>query len=182
MTDARSRGFTLIEVLVALAIIAFCLVAVFGQMSQSATAAIRLRDKTLAQWVALNQITEARLTNQYPGPGSTKSDDVEMAGQRWHYEVNFSKAGDVEYMRRADVTVSLASEPNRPLALAVGFIEQPKPNPLPTTKWEDPAASGSGVNPNPNPNPNPSPNPNPNPPTPPPTPTPPPPGDTSGDQ
>ena len=185
--SARARGFTLIEVLVALAIIAFGLIAVFGQVSQTATAALRLRDKTLAQWVALNKITELRLTGQYPRAGSTDSDDVEMAGVRWHYEVKFSEAGDVTYMRRADVTVSLADDRTRPIAQAVGFIEEPKPvqATMPSTNWSRMASGlpAGGANPNPSPNPNPNPTPTPTPtPTPAPTPTPPPAGETSGDQ
>lgn len=117
------RGFTLIEVLVALVIVALGLIAVFGQMSQSATAAGRLRDKTLASWVAMNKITELRLSGEYPGVG-TRSDNVEMANQRWHYEIQISET-EGNYLRRADVTVAFADEPNRPLATAVGFLAQP---------------------------------------------------------
>lgn len=121
----RHAGFTLVEVLVALAIVAFGLVAVFGQMNQSATAAIRLRDKTLAEWVAMNRIAEMRLSGQYPGVG-TQSDDVEMADVRWRYEVRISET-EGNYMRRADVTVARSDAPDRPLATAVGFIPQPIP-------------------------------------------------------
>lgn len=166
--DSRhpSRGFTLIEVLVALAIIALGLVAVFGQMSQSATAATRLRDKTLAHWVALNKITELRLSGQYPGVG-TQSDNVEMARLRWRYEVKISET-EGDYLRRAEVAVSLADEPARPLAIAVGFIAQPTagqgagPSAL---DWSlpNPDEVGSGTG-SPNPNPNANPNPNPTPP------------------
>lgn len=120
------RGFTLIEVMVALAIIALGLIAVFGQMSQSATAATRLRDKTLAHWVALNQITELRLGGQFPGVG-TLSDDLKMANLRWHYEVKISETPGTDYLRRAEVTVALADEPGRPLATAVGFVAQVTP-------------------------------------------------------
>jgi len=119
----RERGFTLIEVLVALAIVAFGLVAVFGQLSQSATSAIRLREKTLASWVALNQITEMRLAGQFPAVGS-RSDDVEMANRKWHYEVRISET-EGDYLRRADVSVAAAEDPARPIATAVGFLARP---------------------------------------------------------
>ena len=116
-------GFTLVEVLVALAIVAFGLVAVFGQLSQSTTAASRLREKTLAEWVALNQLAELRLSGEYPGIG-TRSDDVEMAGSRWHYDIKISETQG-NYMRRADVSVSYTDNQQRPLATVVGFIGQP---------------------------------------------------------
>jgi general secretion pathway protein I len=127
----HAGGFTLIEVLVALAIIAFGLVAVFGQMGQSATAANRLRDKSLAGWVALNRIAELRLAGQYPGVG-TQSDEVEMADVRWRYEVRISET-EGDYLRRADVSVARADAPDRPVVTVVGFIARPTP----------PAAGGS---------------------------------------
>lgn len=120
---ARPRGFTLIEVLVALAIVAFGLIGVFGQMSQSAISALRLRDKTLADWVALNKLTELRLSGEVPAVG-TSSGDVEMANTRWHWEMRVSETSK---LRRADVTVSFADAPDRPLALASGFVAQDQP-------------------------------------------------------
>lgn len=115
-----AAGFTLIEVLVALAIVAFGLIAVFGQLSQSATAAVRLRDKTIAHWIAMNILTERRLLQQLPGPG-TESDDIEMANMRWHYVITYSETG-VEGMRRADVTVAFADDGEHPVATATGFL------------------------------------------------------------
>jgi general secretion pathway protein I len=119
---ASAGGFTLVEVLVALAIIALGLIAVFGQFNQSAIAASRLRDKTFAHWIAMNLLTERRLATQPPG-GSSESDEIEMANSRWHYEITYSDT-DVEGMRRAEVAVSFADDPDRPLTTAVGFLMQ----------------------------------------------------------
>jgi len=132
----RSQGFTLIEVMVALAIVAFGLIAVFGQLNQSATAAMRLRDRSFAHWVAMNRIVELRLGGGFPAAG-TRSDDVEMANQRWHYEVTISATED-DRLRRVDVTVSQADRQGRPLATAVGFLtETPQPTAQPgaATGW-----------------------------------------------
>ena len=119
----RPRGFTLVEVLVALAIIAFGLIAVFGQLNQSATAAARLRERTFAHWVAMNSLAELRLAGGFPAPGS-RSDDVAMANQRWHYQITVSPTED-DRLRRADVSVSLAGREEQPLATAVGFLAEP---------------------------------------------------------
>ncbi|KAA0209437.1 MAG: type II secretion system protein GspI [Proteobacteria bacterium] len=122
----RLHGFTLIEVMVALAIVAFGLIAVFGQLNQSATAVTRLRDRSFAHWVAMNRIVELRLAGGFPAVG-TRSDDVEMANQRWHYQVKISATED-DRLRRVDVTVSPADRQGRPLATAVGFLtETPQP-------------------------------------------------------
>lgn len=124
-SDARHRagGFTLVEVLVALAIIAFGLIAVFGQLSQSATAAGRLRDKTLAHWVAMNTLTELRLRGDFPAVG-TQSDDVELAGVRWRYQIKVAETAS-DALRRADVTVAFEEDPDRPVASLVGFLPRP---------------------------------------------------------
>jgi general secretion pathway protein I len=128
----RLGGFTLVEVLVALAIVALGLIGVFAQVSQSATSANRLRDKTLADWVALNTLTDLRLSGVFPKVGTT-SDDVDMADTKWHWEM---KVSETEGLRRADVTVSLAETPDRPLAIASGFVTQRQPNPSePATGW-----------------------------------------------
>jgi general secretion pathway protein I len=126
MTPERrsASGFTLIEVLVALAIIAFGLVAVFGQLGQTASTAIRLREKTLAHWVAIDRLTELRLSGAYPSVG-TSSDDLEMANLRWHYEIKVS-ATESPDLRRADVSVSFADHPERPVASVTGFLGRPQ--------------------------------------------------------
>ncbi len=120
----RAGGFTLIEVLVALTIIAFGLIAVFGQLSQSASAAGRLRDKTLAHWVAMNTLTAMRLRGAFPAVG-IQSDNVEMANTRWRYEIRVSETAS-EKLRRADVTVAFEDKPDRPLAAIIGFLGQPR--------------------------------------------------------
>jgi type II secretion system protein I len=100
---ACERGFTLIEVLVALAIVAIGMAAVLSTLTSSASTVIYLRDKTLANWVALNHIAEQRLLPQMPQLG--KSDgDVDYAGQkwRWHQEVVETS---VKGMFRIDVRV-----------------------------------------------------------------------------
>ncbi|MBV8122505.1 MAG: type II secretion system minor pseudopilin GspI [Burkholderiaceae bacterium] len=68
---STQSGFTLIEVLVALAVVAITLAAgvkASGALGQSAD---RLQQMTAAQWCAENQLTDLRLTRQFPGIGSS---------------------------------------------------------------------------------------------------------------
>ncbi len=102
----RGRGFTLIEVLVALAIVAIGMAAVLGALTSSASTVLYMRDKTQAQWIALNHIAEKRLQNQ-PGqvPQQGNSDgDIEFAGQKWHWREEIVPTA-VQGMVRMDVMV-----------------------------------------------------------------------------
>lgn len=80
------RGFTLIEVLIALAIVAFGLTALFTTVNQTARASDYLREKTFGGWIALNRITETRMSGKPPSDKET-SGTVEFAGETWRWEL-----------------------------------------------------------------------------------------------
>lgn len=69
--NARGRGFTLIEVLVALVIVAIALGAGIKAAGALAGNAERLAQVSAAQWCAENLLTELRLTQQFPDIGET---------------------------------------------------------------------------------------------------------------
>src|SRR5262249_21217747 len=83
-----ARGFTLIEVLVALAIVVIGMATIMGALSSSANSVSYLRDRTFGQWVALNQIANVRLSaslaHQQPSAGDTNG-DTDFAGRSWHW-------------------------------------------------------------------------------------------------
>jgi general secretion pathway protein I len=66
-----ARGFTLIEVLVALAIVAVALGAGFKAAGALASNAQRLSDVSAAQWCADNQLADLKLAKQFPGVGDS---------------------------------------------------------------------------------------------------------------
>lgn len=76
----RSRGFTLIEVLVALAVVAITLAAGLQATGALTRAASRQSDQWLAQLCAENELTRLRLARQLPGVGETTA-DCTQAGQ-----------------------------------------------------------------------------------------------------
>ena len=100
---SRRHGFTLIEVLVALAIVTVGMAALLATLTSSADTTVYLRDKTFANWVALNQIALVRISGQLPAPG--KSDgDTDFAGRKWHWRLEVSNT-QVPGMVRMDVSV-----------------------------------------------------------------------------
>jgi general secretion pathway protein I len=102
-SGARGRGFTLIEVLVALVIVAIGMAAVLSALTGSAHTVIFMRDKTLANWLALNIIAQQRLAPQMPAQGNTDG-DVDYAGQKWHWRQEVVPTA-VQGMVRIDVMV-----------------------------------------------------------------------------
>lgn len=80
------RGFTLIEVLVALVIVALGVGALLSALSSSAVNVSALREKTLAQWIALNRISDVRLNLQPPQTGTIEGDVKGFGNGDWHWQ------------------------------------------------------------------------------------------------
>lgn len=117
---ARARGFTLIEVLAALVIVSLGMMAVIQAVSQTASNSTYLHDKTIAHWVAMNRLTEARLDPSAPKVDET-SDDVEMAGRAWTWTMTVTQT-PVETMRRIDITVRPSeADEDTSMAAVTGF-------------------------------------------------------------
>jgi general secretion pathway protein I len=104
----RERGFTLLEVLIALAIVAVSVGALLGTITSSASNIIYLKDKTLAEWVALNRLTEVRISTQMPGKGR-RTGNAEMGGMRWQWEEEVTEL-PVKGMFRIDIRARQTGE------------------------------------------------------------------------
>lgn len=122
MSLARNRGFTLLEVLVAMAILATAMGAIIQAVGHSANQLGYLRNQTLASWVALNEINRIVLEEEWPEV-TTLNGTTEMATQEWQWEMKISATSDRD-LRRLDVTVGLADE-EEALATLVAFKGRP---------------------------------------------------------
>src|SRR5690606_27078704 len=111
MTAERMRGFTLIEVMVALVIVALGMTALHTQLTRYAVTSIHIQEKTLASWIATNTLTELSVATSWPELGEF-SEDIEFAGRFWICRGEVTET-DVENLRRIDVEVYFADDPER---------------------------------------------------------------------
>ena len=140
MRHRSDAGFTLVEVLVALVVVAIGLAALMVAVSGTARTSGYLRDKTLAQWIALNRIAEVRLTvnklaqsatttigsttgNTTSGTASSDARELQFAGRTWHYDTRYY---DTTFQSTKRIVVRVwagdAKTKGSPLAEATGFF------------------------------------------------------------
>ncbi|HWN06540.1 MAG TPA: type II secretion system minor pseudopilin GspI [Steroidobacteraceae bacterium] len=121
MRSPDSRGFTLIEVVVALAILGIGMLAVFKTIGDTVNNVEVLRDRSFAEWIADNRITEIRLTGEMPSVEETAG-EVEFAGRQWHWVTTISQT-QVRGLRRIDVSVRRDEDPeDSSLVTLSGFV------------------------------------------------------------
>ncbi len=121
-----TRGFSLIEVVIALAVLAIALSALIDSASNATANTVSLRDKTLAHWVAMNKMAEIRLTGKWPDTGIKKSKE-KLADREWEVESTVSGTPEPS-IRRIDVRVRQPGAPkDTSLTLLTGFIQKPTP-------------------------------------------------------
>ena len=115
---ARDRGFTLVEVLVALAILAVALTAAFRASGVATDTARDFRERLLAGWVAENRLAEYR-SGRLPNLGE-QSGVAEQAGTAFAWRERIA-ATSTPLLRRIEVRVSLVTDPEHTLTALVGY-------------------------------------------------------------
>lgn len=131
MSVDRSRGFTLIEVLVALVVATLGLLAVTLTTITAGRNANTLRERTMAHWVAMNVASELRLAQEFPAIGIVDG-EAEFAGVEWSWEADV-EGTDVEGLRRLEIRVAYAQTPDDAVADIVAFVGKPSPG----IAWRD---------------------------------------------
>jgi len=116
---AFARGFTLLEVLVALVVVAIAVAALARIGSQSLDTQFQIEQRTLALWVADNVIAELRLDP--PGASGRRQGSSPMGRQEWAWDALIQPAPGNE-MLRVDVVVFSDNARSAPILTHTGFL------------------------------------------------------------
>ncbi len=130
----HTDGFTLLEVLVALVVLALSLGAVIQATGDYTINQAYLRDRTFAEWVARNRLAEEQLTGKWPSTGQTKGEadfpltTADMPGREWRWVMQVTQTPEQD-LRRLDIRVYPANvdieEDTVPMADLSGFLGKP---------------------------------------------------------
>jgi len=120
----RIRGFTLLEVMVAMTVLALTMGAVIKAVGDYTANQAHLRDRTLATWVARNVLVEQQVKDSWPNVGELKGTS-EMGGREWRWIGSVSQT-DEKDLRRLDVKIRpIDAEDSEPIAVLSGFLRRP---------------------------------------------------------
>lgn len=120
----KTHGFTLIEILVALAILAIAMAAAARASSVSITGSERLKSRLLADWVAQNRLAELSARHAWPDIG-THAGEVEQGGIPMRWQETVSSTPNTLF-RRIEITVTTASEAQHQAAHLSGYLAAPQ--------------------------------------------------------
>ncbi len=122
-----NRGFTLIEVLVALVVVTIGLTAVVQSVARSVNDTTALREKTFATWIATNVIAEYQVTDRWE-TGQFR-DERRFAGSDWPVGIRIRPA-EIEALgngiRRIEVTVYAPGNRQRSVSVVDGRLKRPE--------------------------------------------------------
>ena len=124
------RGFTLVEVLVATAIIGFAVPSLMGNIIEQMNGIATLRERAVAQWAASNRITEIRLAHKHANeiPEGDDYGTSDMANETWHWRTVVAETA-VEDFHRVDLEIRNRAERSAPvLAKVTAYLNEFTPD------------------------------------------------------
>lgn len=118
----RARGFTLLEVMVAVAVLAIAMTAVIKAGAEMTANARHLEERTFAQWVAGNVLTELQAGDFWSDEGDDGT--RAMGGRDWHWEARVEDTPNPDF-RRVDVDVFRDDGDEHPVTTMTGLVSDP---------------------------------------------------------
>lgn len=120
----RARGFTLMEILVALAVVGIGLAALIGASARATHEAAGLRDRTFAGWVAQNVLTEIRVSPETLDTGTRDGEEM-LGGERWEWTAEITPAV-VPQLRHIEIKVRRENTEGSIVTLTAFRLTQPQ--------------------------------------------------------
>jgi len=119
----KYNGFTLVEVMVALAIVAIAVPALLFALFQQLDGTEYLRDRSIASWIATDRMSELRLVVAKQGavPQGELLGETRLAERDWYWWIE-QQATEIPGFIRVDVKVSLEAERTQPLHTLTAFV------------------------------------------------------------
>jgi len=118
-------GFTLIEVMLAMAVFAIAGTALLGSAETNLSTLSKLEQNIIASWVVSNQLVEASLDQSWP-PKNNKQGKVEMAGKEWYWQQEVIKTTD-KNMRAIVMKVRINEKDESAAVQMVTYVSKSKP-------------------------------------------------------
>lgn len=118
-SPVRIRGFTLLEVLIALAILAISSLAILGQTAQSIRQQQQLQLQTHAMLVAENQLTTLQILPDWPGLGR-RTQSLNGVGEQWRVTTEISSTSD-PWLRKIEISVAYEQSPDAVITQLTGY-------------------------------------------------------------
>ncbi len=119
----KQSGFTLIEILVAMTIIAVGCGALVASAAASTWRADYLREREFGRWVASNALAELQSVPAWPANGTTNK-EVEMGNITWYVRTRTQAVADPD-LRRVDVEVRLVKDEDNYTYTVTGIVGNP---------------------------------------------------------
>lgn len=116
------HGFTLIEILVAMAIIAIAMSALVKASGDYTASAAYLKQKTLAHYVAMNELNKLQISNTWPALGTEKT-TVKLASHDWAVTREILETAD-KSTQAARFTVFVNADSKQPITHLQGYLSQ----------------------------------------------------------
>ncbi len=120
LKQPKEKAFTLLEVLIAMVIFSYAAIGLMSNITKYQSAQVTSSQRTVAHWVAMNQMAEMRIEKKWPNVGVTRG-TAEMANKTWYWIQTVSKTTE-KNLRKVEVEVRLEEKDELKVTSFVGFI------------------------------------------------------------
>lgn len=120
MKNRRNKGFTLLEVVIALAVVAIAMGAVLRALGLAADASYSTKSRLLATWVAQNRLAERRAMGEWPSAGESEGTETQ-GGAKFIWKEKIKDTPNKAF-RRIEIRIYEGGDKNHEIANLSGYL------------------------------------------------------------